>query len=537
MSHSITLVTALYDMKRDGLNDSFKRSFDHYLNNFKNLLNLEKFPMIIYCDVSLNDFVWKYRKKHNTKIINKPLSDFNEYPHYSYVQTIRHSHNWREQAQWLSDSPQSQLEYYNPLVMAKQFLLNDASIINTFSTKYFLWIDAGISHTVNISDYFNNNNVVNQLSERLNKMLYIAFPYKTTTEIHGFEKSAIDKFAESDVTRVVRGGLFGGTREAIASINEVYYHTLLDTLRKGFMGTEESIFSILSYKYKHLINLEMIENNGLIYNFFEKLKRNKTKLMDYDDNVALYVLTYNSPKQFKLWAESFFSNYSEFGNKCPKYVLNNSDEPSVNDEYLQLFKQYNFIELKYDNIGITGGRIEIAKHFSNTKHKFMIFFEDDMLIRGSVDPAPSSGLGGNPVSFEHIKDILTFDNLDYIKLSFDEYYGNNATNWAWYHTSVDEKQKYFPDIEPNTFIKYIKTYKQIPYAVGDFFYCNWPIMITQDGNKKIFLNDNINKHEGALMYRSLKLHRDDKLLMGCLLSSMIFHNRKYHYKASKRKES
>lgn len=538
MTSNITLVTALYDINREALKDGFKRNFSHYLENFKKLLKLDH-PIIIFCDPSLNSFIWKHRSKTNTNIINKTLEDIKQYVHYPYVQTIRNTKEWKNQAGWLADSPQSELEFYNTLVMAKQFMLNDASIYNTFDTKYFLWIDAGLSNTVNISDYFSDDNTLRQLKKRLNKMLYIAFPYDTNTEIHGFKKSAIDRYSDANVTRVVRGGLFGGTRESIAAINEVYYHTLLNTLQSGYMGTEESVFSILSYKYKHLINLEMIESDGLIYKFLERLKNNKNEAPVYDGKTAIYVLTYNSPKQFEYWIKSFTGPYKNFLNKYPKYVLNNSDDISVDIEYKRLFKQYNFTELKYNNIGITGGRIEIAKHFSKTKHEFMIFFEDDMLIRNDDNPAPNSGLGnGLNITIDDIRDIVTSEDLDYMKLSFDEFYGNNATNWAWHHASSQYKEKYFPQTSPWSTVDRLGTFRGIPYAVGDFFYCNWPILFTQEGNKKIFLNNpSAGKHEGALMYKSLELHRSKELISGCLLLSVIYHDRKYDYDRSKRKES
>ena len=39
---------------------------------------------------------------------------------------------------------------YNPLVMSKVFLLNDAKIMDKFNSENLFWIDAGISNTVHI---------------------------------------------------------------------------------------------------------------------------------------------------------------------------------------------------------------------------------------------------------------------------------------------------------------------------------------------------------------------------------------------------
>ena len=48
--------------------------------------------------------------------------------------TIRNNPEWYNQAGWLSQSTQARLEMYNPLVMSKVFLLNDAKIMDPFNS-------------------------------------------------------------------------------------------------------------------------------------------------------------------------------------------------------------------------------------------------------------------------------------------------------------------------------------------------------------------------------------------------------------------
>jgi hypothetical protein len=45
-----------------------------------------------------------------------------------------------------------------------------------------------------------------------------------------------------------------------------------ETLSNGLMGTEESLFTIMTYKYPNLITYSEIEGNGLMGKFFEDLK-------------------------------------------------------------------------------------------------------------------------------------------------------------------------------------------------------------------------------------------------------------------------
>ena len=53
------------------------------------------------------------------------------------------------QAGWLNDSPQGSLEWYNPIVMSKMSLLHDACIYDSFQTDNLVWIDGGITNTIN----------------------------------------------------------------------------------------------------------------------------------------------------------------------------------------------------------------------------------------------------------------------------------------------------------------------------------------------------------------------------------------------------
>ncbi len=68
-------------------------------------------------------------------------------------------------------------------------------------------------------------------------------------EIHGFEYNKLNGIAGSKVNKVARGGFFGGPKNTIGDVNGIYYGLLKNTLEEGYMGTEESIFSIMCYKH------------------------------------------------------------------------------------------------------------------------------------------------------------------------------------------------------------------------------------------------------------------------------------------------
>jgi hypothetical protein len=538
---NLTLVTALFDIGRGEMETSFSRSFEHYKECFSRLLKLD-FNLVIFCEPELNEFIWSYRKKENTQIINRNKDDLRAFPFYSKIQEIRQKPSWINQAGWIADSTQAKLELYNPLVMSKQFYLNDATLFNYFNTDYFLWVDAGISNTVSVEKYFDAT-FEKRITKHLNKMLYICFPYDGTTEVHGFEKNKMNQLADCNTEFVARGGIFGGPKFIINEMNDIYYNLLDQSLSNGFMGTEESIFTIMAYRHRSKCNIRMIEGNGLVYKFFEDLQ--KEPLATAESSLALYVLTFNLPAQFELWINAFKKAFPNDFNKLKKYVINNSNDASVKEAYDTLFKNNN-LEVIHEgsNVGINDGRHIAAEHFDKSDHDYMIFFEDDMLMHDSSVKQCKSGFATYTDNlFQKAIQIVENHDLDYLKLSFSEFFGDCHDDWSWYNVPDPSRRKeYFPDesngLEKKTKIQYTGTHRGLPFAVGYYHYCNWPLVFSKRGNKRIFMDVQYeHKYEQTIMSHVRGLLHEKKVKAGCLLLSPINHDRKFHYQADKRREN
>lgn len=539
--NNLTLVTALFDIGRGDLESGFKRSFGHYVESFSKLLKVD-YPMVIYCEEKLAETIWKYRKQDNTRLIFKTLDDLRAFPFYDQVQKIRTDEKWYNYAGWLPDSTQAKLELYNPLVMSKQFFLNDATHFNFFDTKYYLWIDAGIANTIGDPTSYLDANFERHVTQDMNKMLYVAFPYDGTLEVHGFEKNAMNRMAGADTQYVCRGGIFGGPKHIINDINDIYYGLLNESLNQGLMGTEESIFTIIAYKHPEKVNVRMIENNGLVYRYLQDLK--DQPLPDVEEELAIYVLTYNLPQQFELWAESFISTFPDVFKQVRKYVINNSTDKRVDKKYKELFEKYGFQEFKKDNIGINGGRQFAADHFLQSKHNYMIFFEDDMLLqqRGAA-PCKMGFTTYHDDVFDKCMDIMKNEQLDYLKLAFTEFYGDNHHNWAYKNLPEQKRREYFPERSDGaenwlTKVAYTNSHKGLPYAVGEYHYCNWPILMNKKGTHVVFKEvQYAHLYEQTWMSQSMMHMREGKLRVGTLLATVINHNRVFHYDGRTRREN
>mgnify|MGYP003339872301 CR=1 FL=1 len=558
MNKNLTVVTGIWDLKRHQAGQGFKRAFSHYIENFKKLLKTD-YNLLIFIEKEYEHVVWESgRTSENTSVIIKPASSFQyEFPFYDQVQKIRKDEAWLGQAAWLRESTQATLDLYNPMVMSKMFMLHDAKIHNPFDTDYFVWLDGGITNTVH-EGYFSHDKVLDKIDSLINKFLFVSFPYVDGQEIHGFTRSKMSEYCGSDPKYVCRGGIFGGHKDYISEANSLYYSILADSLDKGFMGTEESIFTIMSYlSPEDYSRYELVEEDcGLLGKFFEMLKNlnplSKTPKLSktINSDCALYVLTFNSPDQFSKLIESF-KQVPYFFDDLEKYVLDNSTDESVFSENQRIADENNFTLIKKNNIGICGGRQFIAEHFSNINCKYMLFFEDDMFL----NPPSENGFCINgfrkyvdKILQKSIK-IMDKEKFDFMKLSFTEFFGDNRTQWAWYNVPQDVREKHWPNyhtlpthgLDPNaplTQYENVKNQDGLTYLTGDVYYANWPQIVSQAGNKKMFLDTTwAHPYEQTWMSHIFQKTKAKEISSGILLASPITHDRFIHYDQSQRVES
>ncbi len=510
------------------------------------------------------------RDSSNTQFILRSTDWFKNNDYYELIQKIRLKPDWYEQVGWLKDSTQSKLELYNPLVMSKMFLLNDARIMDKFESDYLFWLDAGISNTVH-PGYFTHDKVINKLPNYVKDFLFVAFPYDAENEIHGFKYEAINRYSGNNVKLVGRGGFFGGHKDTIQEVNSIYYSLLIETLSKGFMGTEESIFSILIYRHSNLTSYFELESTGLINKFFEELKNDNVVInkisnnvvelsnSSYDnntitntpsENVGVYVIGFNSPKQFETLITSMLEYDKNFIEKPRKILLDNSTDLSTTPKYSELCSKYGFEHIKKDNLGICGGRQWIAEHFDKSNLEYMYFFEDYMFFYPKKGEVCRNGFNRmvDDLYYKSIN-IAKIENFDYLKLNFSEFFGDNSTQWSWYNVPQVVRDEFWPEYsklpeqgtDPNApRVKYdsVKIHEGVPYVTGEIYYCNWPQLVSKSGSRKMFLNTTwAHPYEQTWMSFMFQEVKKNNLNFGLLLLTPTEHDRFDHYSRELRKES
>ena len=182
----------------------------------------------------------------------------------------------------------------------------------------------------------------------MNPFLFLSYPYKSNSEVHGFNSKAMNRYAGKEVEYVCRGGLFGGHKTQINEANSTYYALLQKTLSSGYMGTEESIFTLMSYIEPDIYRRFELDGNGLIVKFSESLKNDNVTLVEppkrpvinnkkYTDKdvdkvkTNLYILTFNFTEQVLHTIKSM-KKTPEWLEKPNLFLLDNSTKEEYREK-------------------------------------------------------------------------------------------------------------------------------------------------------------------------------------------------------------
>ena len=560
----LTIVTGLWNINRQG------RPFEHYIEHFKKFLDMP-YNLFIYIPQEYEYLVWEKRSRDNTFVKVYELDDVKRLydPFWDKTQKIRTNPEWLNltgEGGWLPGSPQASLEWYNPIVMSKMFMLHDASIWDPFTTEHFIWLDAGISNTV-YENYFSQNRVLDKIIPHLSSFLFLSYPYQATDEIHGFKFNRINAYCEDTAKYVCRGGLFGGTKKTIHEANGLYYSLLQRSLDEGLMGTEESIFLIMAYLYPEIYRRYALDENGLIIKFIQALDQGTVELEPVPEKrvsliqkslnldgikTSLYVLTFNFPHQLQTLIDSY-EKHPNFLDKTRKILLDNSTDEESRIKNREIADKYGFEHIiTGKNGGICGGRQLAAEHFHESDSDFYIFLEDDMCIH---DPSTKGEFCRNGFRFyidnlyNKIHKIMLKEDLDFLKLSYTEVYMDNNIQVSWYNVPQHVRSEVWPNYDklpehgldpraPRTRFDRIEVLEDLSYITGEIYYANWPMIVSKKGNQKMFIDVKWNHpYEQTWMSYMFQESMKGNINPGILLASPVNHNRIAHYKPEERREN
>lgn len=255
----ITLVTAFVDLERHD------RNFDHYLNGVSHILKT-RHPIIVYCPEKYFDKVRQLRGSNHLILKKFDIDDIEASGYFDQIQQIINKDEWVNQSEWMKDSV-IKSKHYIALTLLKQRLLEHSLQYN--SSTYHYWIDSGLYNSYGITEPIDTFYFTKIPKD---KFFITSFPYYTDSEIHGYNIDGMTRSAGYKPKYVCRASIFGGTKNQIKKITQLYNEELKWSLDNRYIGTEESIYTVLSMKHKQEFTVFEMPN-GDIKHFMNLLRK------------------------------------------------------------------------------------------------------------------------------------------------------------------------------------------------------------------------------------------------------------------------
>jgi glycosyltransferase involved in cell wall biosynthesis len=260
----ICLVTCILDIGRA---EHDKRDFEaHYVNGLYKIID-SGHPIIAFVDYRYYDKILTHTKGSKAVLIPTDPGMVRWASNYEEIRRICQSENWRNQSAWMKDSVILSADYLSLTLHKMKFMMRCIEE-NIADAERFYWIDAGMCNSFNI------NSLTSYDFKKIpsgNGMFITSFKYNVEAEMHGFAKTGFVELCGDVPDSVCRATLFGGSKQDIETVNEVYESFINKSIEAGHIGTEESIFSGVRLERPEIFEVYEMPS-GDIKNYLESIK-------------------------------------------------------------------------------------------------------------------------------------------------------------------------------------------------------------------------------------------------------------------------
>ena len=273
----LTLVTGIVDIGRAALPSRLRGRSTGIPRRLPGSCSICDVPMVVYADAALG---LATRQRDDTTRGRSERGELERFPHFDKVQRIRAlpSH-WRRSRRMAGRRACRErcCRITTRWSCRSSYWLAEQARANPFGTRHFVWIDARHRRARYAVDVLRRSGCAASacLCEPSRQFICSSALTRTpaASEIHGFERTALARYA--NVAHVDSGGAWGVLRRARrlrqsrrrASTTVVLRHTL----EHGYMGTEESVLTILALLHPGMFDRFTLRDDGLLATFFEDL--------------------------------------------------------------------------------------------------------------------------------------------------------------------------------------------------------------------------------------------------------------------------
>ncbi|XP_059175736.1 protein HtrL-like [Physella acuta] len=247
--YNFTVVTAMMDIGR-GAWPNQSRPYKTYLLYMLRLLMMD-INLVLFVDPPAVTFV-EWMRQGREKRTHIFVMGFKELPYYKYrdrIAEIMNSTEYKKDNELVRDKLcESYIPEYDILQLAKIYFLDRTVRENPFKTSYFIWMDGGYGHGVNVfpADHLW---IPKGLFEHSDKLTFV----ERTPGVKHFEAKK-DKIHKLSIN-VLPGGFCGGGSEVIKEIYKRQQEQMEEWMRQGVVDDDQTMNMLIFYKYPSMFNI------------------------------------------------------------------------------------------------------------------------------------------------------------------------------------------------------------------------------------------------------------------------------------------
>lgn len=248
----VTAITAFYDIKRPG------RDFNLYLSWLEKTLRSLNVPVVAFCLPEHYETVSQMRKglPYPLKVVSAPLDKI---PYAKYSERITNSlltEHSRTAVQH-RDRIEGNNPWYNVVIYSKFEWMKTVIEENAYRSKYFIWIDAGVSRFT-----YNHGNIVpwpchSRLTEYFPRDKILIELHDSTLRTQNWD------FSGRSSINMLAAGAFGGEADIVLRLGEAAHKVFLDMLGRDELNNEQIAMQIVYHQHPDWFNLyDMPQGKG-----------------------------------------------------------------------------------------------------------------------------------------------------------------------------------------------------------------------------------------------------------------------------------
>ncbi len=229
LSKKITFVTAFFDLKRREQSERSSKLI--YFGLFRWLARI-KHPLVIYIEKENKQDLDKILKNLSPSESKRKIVtiEIEELPLYKYNEQFKNLNIFR------GGSSFKDTHLFGLITLCKPSLVAKIAEENPFETKYFSWIDFGISYVIDKSTS-DLDEIVETTPEKI-RLLMIQPTRFTDRTRNSFYPIRCDNIA---------GGFFSGSKSNIIKFSNDFETEMKEMIKTGFLGSEQHIFTYLAF--------------------------------------------------------------------------------------------------------------------------------------------------------------------------------------------------------------------------------------------------------------------------------------------------